>query len=151
MTEYLYDNLSKPVCIRYVRDYIAASSMTNKDILDLSSHPVALWFKVWFSVDLSTGDKTILDSIIASGVGKVQVKEKSDTIISKIFKAAEPITQLPRLLDMFDISLTFSRALDAFNYPVAKLRIEKLLAEGKILQEDRDLVIGFIPDNYVSV
>jgi hypothetical protein len=75
---------------------------------------------------------------IVAGKGRIQ-------ILNEIMAACEPAEQLPRMLDALDKYPSFIAALDNFNYPLARSRLNKALNAADILQADYDLCDGKIP------
>lgn len=53
--------------------------------------------------------------------------------------------QLLRVMNALDVSATFIAALDNLNYDLAKQIVGMRLQEGKITQEDYDIIISKIP------
>jgi len=146
--EYLYSDLEKPVCLAYINEYLPLSAMTNKNMTDISWHPLENWLKVWFDVALDVEDKMILDSLVAASLGKYQIKKSREAIMSEILTLATPDpAQVMRLLDALDGYPSMAIALDNWNYPLARMRVEKVYTDGAITIEDRDLVLGTIPES----
>ena len=146
--EYLYSDLAKPVCLAYIAEYLPLSAMTNKNMTDISWNPELSWLKVWFDVALDVEDKMILDSLVAASLGKVKVKKSREAIMGEIFAlASTDPAQIGRLLDALDGYPSMAIALDNLNYALARMRVEKVYTDGVITIEDRDLVLGTIPES----
>jgi len=145
-TEYAYEDLAQLACLSYVEIEVPLSAMTNKVIADISLHPEQMWLKVWFDEVLSVEDKTVLDGIVASSLGKKRIKKTREDIMAEILTAASPDPeQLSRLLDALDAYPSMAIALDNRNYALARMRVEKVYVDGAITLTDRDLVLATIP------
>ena len=48
-------------------------------------------------------------------------------------------------MNVFDVNLSFYVALEDQNYPLAILRVQRMVAEGSINQDDYNLIMQFIP------
>ena len=66
-------------------------------------------------------------------------------ILGQVIAAAEPATQLPRILDAVDGYCSFVLALDHSNYTLARSRLATARQRNVINQADYDLIISFIP------
>lgn len=146
-TMYEYSNLSDVPCQAYIREYLEDSDMTNKNMTDISFHPVEMWLKVWFDPALDTSDKIIFDGIVNDSLGKTKVTKSREEIIREIFESVGSQEQLGRLMDAFDDYPSFTLALDNLNYALAMTRAQKALDDGAVLQEDYDLVATKVPDS----
>jgi hypothetical protein len=76
------------------------------------------------------------------------VKGKSrQNILNEILAAAEPTVQLPRMLNALDKYPSFIAALDGYNYPLARTRLDLAVANTDITQDDYDLADSKIPSS----
>ncbi len=71
-------------------------------------------------------------------------KERKE-IMAEVLMAAEPATQLPRLLRSINTHSSVIVALDNLNYPLATICLQMALADGAITQDDYDLIFSKIP------
>ena len=74
------------------------------------------------------------------------VAHKRTVILNKILNNASSQEQLERLMDALDTSATLIVALDNGNYALARARIDKLVADEKITEDDRTLAFTYIPE-----
>lgn len=145
-TEYKYEDLTAIPNQAYIDTYLVTSAMTNKNMVDISFNPEEMWLKVWFDLELSAEDKTIFDGIVSDSLGKVKVVRRREAIMSDILIAATPDSeQLSRLLDALDDYTSMAIALDNLNYALARSRVEKVYTDGRITEDDRNLVLTYIP------
>jgi hypothetical protein len=149
-----YTKTGEP-CIPYIRDGVAASSMTNKSILGLnnmertrdeSGNLTATSFDVSFEGSLSAGDITILDSIVDDSIGKHPHHKTAFSITSDIFNNADAARQGRLLLALRTYS-DFDRAIENRNFPLARSIIGQALTATAITQEDYDYIIGYVPES----
>jgi len=93
----------------------------------------------------STANETLLDSLVLNHDGVSVISKSRQDILADVLTNAEPITQLPRLLNSLDKYPSVMASLDNFNYLLAYSRI--LLAEtnGDITSEDTTLILGCFP------
>jgi len=66
--EYQYTNIEERPALQMILDSVPASSMSNKNLSDISYHPSEKWLKVWFDEALSAEDKARLDNIVSAAV-----------------------------------------------------------------------------------
>ncbi len=149
--EYAYTDLAALPCFAYIDDYLAASEMTNKNMVDISMHPEEMWLKVWFDVALSAEDKALFDTIVTDSLGKVKVVKRREAIMAEILSSVSSQEQLGRLLNALDDYTSMAIALDNLNYDLARLRVQKVTDDGAITEADRDLVYSTIPLNAFEV
>jgi len=144
--EYVYPDLAKVPCLNYIRAYIAKSEMTDKNMTDISYHVDEHWLKVWFGASLSAADKDLLDGIVADSLGMRVIKKTREAIMAEILTLAsvDP-AQVGRLLDALDNYTSMAVALDNLNYSLARMRVQKVYADGAITEADMNLVLSCIP------
>lgn len=74
-----------------------------------------------------------------------KISDDRKVILRNIMLTAEQTEQLPRLLDALDNYPSFLAALDNANWDLARSRVDKAKTEGKITQDDYNLVNLNIP------
>lgn len=72
-------------------------------------------------------------------------KDRVDIIADIYSSISGDEVQTSRILDAMDKYPTFALALDARDYTVARLRLQKALDSGDIIQDDYDLINSKIP------
>ena len=75
----------------------------------------------------------------------ISIPKSREQIIGEIYANVSSQEQLLRLINAMDVSATFIAALDNKNYDVARQIVAMRLNEGKITQEDYNLVVSKIP------
>lgn len=144
-TEYTYPDLADCVCCGCLEEMIRDSAMTDKAWTDYSYNPIDDTFKISFDADLSSGDKTLLDGIVADSIGKRITKYTTDYVAKLVFEQAEQQTQLPRIMAAVDNHATIVLALNNYNFDLTRQIIADLVAGGELLAEDETLIDSILP------
>ena len=99
-----------------------------------------------FKNNLDATNKGYLDAIIAAHDGTQLEYPNRTKILNDILTNVSSQEQLNRLMDALDSSATLIAALDNFNYLLARSRVDKLVADEKITEDDRTLIFMYIPN-----
>jgi hypothetical protein len=153
--DYTYENLEQEPCLDFIVTSVLYSAMTDKALEGqrfdwLTPEEDDGTLHVTFESELSVDDKAIFDGIVTASLGKTRITKDRETIMAEILTAAQlsgDPTQLPRLLDALDNYTSIPVSLDNCNYPLARSRVDKALADGAITEADRTLVNACIPES----
>lgn len=99
-----------------------------------------------FKAELDATNEGYLDALVAAHDGIELVRKDRITILNEIMSNVSSQEQLIRLMDALDTSATLIAALDNYNYPLARMRVDKLVTDEKITEDDRTLIFQYIPD-----
>lgn len=144
--EYIYNDVptSRPDLQDFVSD-VRASDMTNKKIRRADWNADEDTLVVNFDADLSSADKTILDTLVSEITAIKENKDRSQ-IMAEILGGATSQEQLVRLLDAMDsYGTSFIACLDNLNYSLAMTRVQRALDAAAITQADYDLIDSIVP------
>jgi hypothetical protein len=118
MADYEYTDLSAAPSLEKIQEDIADSAMTNKDIGEMSYVPnhatYNKYLTIHFDVSLSSGDKTILDSIVLDSLGYIW-KAQSDDISDYLDDNAIVVDALTGLRGLFHTMQTMMNRRELYN------------------------------------
>ena len=105
---------------------------------------------VCFESELSAGDKTLLDGLVAAYDEDAYIPTRSpEKIMADIFAGATSQEQSMRLISALDVFPSFKIMLDQYRYDLARQRMGVGLSEGIITAEDYAIIDQCLP-GYVA-
>jgi len=146
--EYDIDDLTGLPCVPYIYNQVYMNAFA--DMLIESATWDGDSLKVVWGRALTSGEQAVLREYAVSSVGKRRIIVEATDIVDQIFwvaMATGGMALVLKLCDAFDAIPSSRMALDNYNYPLARARVQKMYADGLVTLDEMNLMLSKIPEH----